>query len=231
MAEAANVRVLERNKEKPLHTSGEPRHEKNVNPKDILSSEYIKKRNISLSEMRQKEDLLLVVNEFVEETGEEFTKDLDSLMQEYAETTRFKSSVKVVEKTRGTDLLKPRFDVYGKNESRKFLDDIGYPYVQVEDESVLVVFNLPKPLAQFWWKGVGEWGALDVDIDESAVEWGTMYRELMPVVWDNLDKYQYGRSLVFYRVNDVTDHEPGDYYYIWEVQLATEKSKYPPVRF
>jgi len=83
---------------------------------------------------------------------------------------------------------------------------------------LLLVFQLPKPLAQFWWKGGADsWGNLAEDINDTAIEWGHFYRELMPVVWETQGRHENESGLYFQRVNDIGEHDPKKYYYIWEI--------------
>lgn len=40
----------------------------------------------------------------------------------------------------------------------------------------------------------------------------------MPVVWENQGYYENEIGLNFYRINDIGQHSPNNYYYIWEVE-------------
>ncbi|MBT3230404.1 hypothetical protein HN358_01285 [Candidatus Uhrbacteria bacterium] len=107
----------------------------------------------------------------------------------------------------------PTFTVQLKERSDEFLKEVSID-AEIDDGSFLVTFNLPKPMGQFWWKGgAHEWGQAAKDVREMVIEWGRMYRRLIPIVWsatDNADVY-------YQRINPIGMHDPKKYYYIWEM--------------
>ena len=63
------------------------------------------------------------------------------------------------------------------------LGDLGLDRPVINSQSLLIVFNLPKPLSHFWWKGgVEADDGLAVVVGPDITEWGLFYRQLMPVV-------------------------------------------------
>ena len=97
------------------------------------------------------------------------------------------------------------------------MEDCGFR-VEMDNKTLLVVFQLPKHLAQYWWKGGTEsWGQESLDIEDSAIEWGHFYRELMPVIWEAVGRYENELGLDFERINSGGEHDPKKYYYIWKI--------------
>lgn len=124
-------------------------------------------------------------------------------------------------------MTKPWFMVMDKEGAKSFLKEFYLSPIERGtdvDSSFIVLFNLPKPLEQWWKKGKGSWGGEYDDIHGMAIEWGRYYRESMLVVWDELDvEDENGQSLKgvdwdFFvnRLNAVADHVPGWYYYVWQ---------------
>lgn len=112
----------------------------------------------------------------------------------------------------------PSFLVADYTNSRQLLDSIDKPDLNIDPEALLVVFNLPKPIANWWYKGgEQEWGNVATPIGEDIVPWGLLYRRLMLPVWDNLDLSSNLYKLYIQRLNDIADHQKDKYYYIWQV--------------
>lgn len=88
----------------------------------------------------------------------------------------------------------------------------------MRQDAFLLIFNLPPPLARFWYRG-GEkiWGKRGVPIFPDRVELGAFYRQVLPVIWDQVEREEYAGDLELYRLNDAQDHDPRNYYYVWEV--------------
>jgi uncharacterized protein (UPF0335 family) len=125
-------------------------------------------------------------------------------------------SDRIDEYLREKGLLLPRFDVYIGQQAldvqRKYhlLND-----AELEEEPMIIVFNLPKPLFRFWWKGgAGTWGERSQDTRQMVIEWGRIYRDVIRTVWDMTD---YGDTC-FERLNPEGVHEEGEYYYLWRLR-------------
>lgn len=101
---------------------------------------------------------------------------------------------------------------------------IEYGLDEMEDKNgLMIVFNLPKPIGQFWWKGgTGLWGEQAVDVDGKVIEWGIFYRKLMDTVWETIGYYESETSLVLRRLNAIGDLDPRNYYYVWEASLGNK---------
>lgn len=113
---------------------------------------------------------------------------------------------------KGMDL--PTFDLYAKNEADEALQKFGFNGEKIEMGNFLVVFNLPKPLSQFWWKGGAEsWGSESRDVRKMVIEWGRIYRLIIPVIWYAVDR----STSTMERINPCGVHDPKQYYYLWEI--------------
>jgi hypothetical protein len=111
----------------------------------------------------------------------------------------------------------PEFKVVNDEVADRFLKECGFEY-KISEGSFLVVFQLPKPVAQFWWKGgVDTWGSQGVDVRGGVLEWGLFYRELMSIIWREQGFAENELGLVFSRINDIGEHDPQKFYYVWEV--------------
>jgi len=99
---------------------------------------------------------------------------------------------------------------------------IEYGLDKMEDNNgLMIVFNLPKPVGQFWWKGgKGLWGEQAIDVDGKVIEWGFFYRKIMETVWETLGYYESETSLNLRRLNAIGDHDPKNFYYVWEASLG-----------
>ncbi len=98
---------------------------------------------------------------------------------------------------------------------------VEYGLDDMEDENgLMIVFNLPKPIGQFWWKGgTGLRGEKAIDVEGKVIEWGFFYRKLMETVWETIGYYESETSLVLRRLNAIGDHDPKNFYYVWEASL------------
>jgi len=112
---------------------------------------------------------------------------------------------------RGYDV--PDFSIYGSQAAQEFLskqDELG---IDGYSDNFLVNFQLPKPLARFWYKGGS--GSRSVPVKDGEIEWGHFYRLAMPVIYSGIDKAQMS-GLYLNRLNQFGQHDPKKYYYLWE---------------
>lgn len=133
------------------------------------------------------------------------------------------------------DMTKPWFMVMDKAGAESFFEKFNLSPIEHGggvDVSLIVLFNTPKPLEQWWSKGRGNWGEEYVDIHGMAIEWGRYYREIMPIVWNETDvEDEEGMPLKdvdwdFFvnRLNPMADHVPGWYYYVWQFNKPSLQS-------
>ena len=156
------------------------------------------------------------IRAFCSELSEEFRQTFLVLLEQYRKERR-QISQKIVDYLLEKNFDLPNFTIAYREKAQELLKERGFD-VEINDQSLLLIFQLPKPLSQFWWKGgVDSWGDLSEDMQGAVIEWGHFYRELMPVVWEKQGYYENESALDFYRINGVGEHDPQKYYYIWEV--------------
>jgi len=112
---------------------------------------------------------------------------------------------------RGYDV--PDFSIYGSQAAQEFLSKQDELSVDSFSENFLVNFQLPKPLARFWYKGGS--GSKSIPVKDGEIEWGHFYRMAMPVIYSGIDKSQMS-GLYLNRLNQFGQHDPKKYYYLWE---------------
>jgi len=112
---------------------------------------------------------------------------------------------------RGYDV--PDFSIYGSKSAQDFLSEQSELGIDDYSDNFLVNFQLPKPLARFWYKGGS--GSRSVPVKDGEIEWGHFYRLAMPVIYSGIDKAQMS-GLYLNRLNQFGQHDPKKYYYLWE---------------
>ncbi len=161
------------------------------------------------------EGCLNKAREFCSDLSEDFKQKFTDLLDEYRSNQR-QLSQKIIDYLLEKKFDLPNFTIAHGRQASELLKDLGFNN-EIQDNNLLLVLQLPKPLSQFWWKGGGDsWGSAAKDA-EGTVEWGHFYRELMPVVWGQHGYYEDERGLNFDRINDLGEHNPKKYYYIWEM--------------
>ncbi|MBI2459415.1 MAG: VWA domain-containing protein [Parcubacteria group bacterium] len=117
----------------------------------------------------------------------------------------------------------PDFSLYGSRAADEFLSKQQELGIDGFSDNFLVNFQLPRPLAKFWYKGGN--GSKSVPVKEGEIEWGHFYRMCMPVIYNGVDRAQMS-GLYLNRLNQFGQHDPKKYYYLWEtIDLAQEKQK------
>jgi len=153
---------------------------------------------------------------FCNELSDDFKQTFLSLLEQYRRERR-QISQKIVDYLLEKNFVLPNFTIANRKQAEVLLEEYELGG-EINEQNLLLVFQLPKPLAQFWWKGGADsWGNMSVDIKDQAIEWGHFYRELMPVIWETQGRHENESGLDFYRMNSVGEHDPKKYYYIWEM--------------
>jgi len=107
----------------------------------------------------------------------------------------------------------PDFSIYGSQAAQEFLSQQPELGMDGFSDNFLVNFQLPKPLARFWYKGGS--GSKSQPVKEGEIEWGHFYRMAMPVIYSGVDRA--GMSgLYLNRLNGFGQHDPKKYYYLYE---------------
>lgn len=164
----------------------------------------------------EKADTLKEIRAFVNQTSNDYKDKFLELIEEYrAKRGEFSERMLKHIKNKSFDL--PTFIIADGLEAERILKNMGFEG-DFEDDAFLVSFQLPKPLAQFWWKG-GDMtrGKFTKKIDATVIEWRLFYEDLMPVIWTALDECESDQGLNFKRINGAGVHDPKKYYYIWKV--------------
>jgi len=172
---------------------------------------------------RDRRSLVENARRFAVETSKHFQEAFVEVLRAY-QTERRKIADVIIQYIKDKKFDMPQFTVADWRHGKKFLHDAGCENFVFRDDTLLMVFNLPKPLSYFWWKG-GEdaWGDERVRVvGPSVIEWGHFYRALMPVIWQQVGFEFAEGTLDFYRINAPGEHDPEKYYYIWEVGLRKE---------
>ena len=175
--------------------------------------------NIELARNPERKELVKLAREFAEDMQKLLKNRLGELIVESQQhpTSISPEIIAYMEKT-GMNLA--QLSVFeGDDAQSKTLE---YGIDKMEDENgLMIVFNLPKPIRQFWWKGgTGLWGSEAVDVEGKVIEWGYFYRKLMDTVWETIGYWESETPLVLRRLNAIGDHDPKNFYYVWEASLG-----------
>ncbi len=182
--------------------------EKTINPeKKILLEnirDYIKRTSVAFQDEMQR-----LMDDYQEGDGGVFTKEIHNKMLE-----------------KGYDL--PTFSILDGESAQNFLEDMGEDFLLLNKEGLLLIFNLPRPVARMWYRGgTDSWGNMAKEIPEANIEWGHLYRESLPVIWQEQGFEEDEGYLSFDRINPVNQHDWKKYYYVWQV---TSNALAKPVR-
>ncbi len=200
------------------------------NPNDIFDQP-------SISEIRAEiENILPNVREFIDETShnlerykilnrlrnfcksisDDFKSEFLKLLEGYGDKNKVLSK-SIVEFIKNKDMVSPSFTITHGVQAEVLLEEFGLS-PEINENELLLVFQLPKQLAKFWNKGgVDDWGNLAKNVGGTVVEWGYFYRKLMPIIWMSQGQYENEAGLNFSRVNEIAQHDPGKYYYVWRI--------------
>lgn len=155
----------------------------------------------------------------LQDLKEEFSMFYREMLRELLNEIKQKPKGNIFLTDKITDFLaqkkmdEPVVEIYDKIEGQKFLQKF-VPWHKLKDDSFVLVFELPKPLAYFWAKNSGNYFRGQPEL---VTEWGRLYEQLAPKVWGFMNTFSREHDLQMNRVNEIGDHSPGDYYYIWEV--------------
>lgn len=170
----------------------------------------------------RKKVILDRVRQFTGEVSEAFRQEFLRLLSEY-HNSQSDYGVKIVEwlQEKGFDL--PDFDLYDAASGDEFLAEHDFQK-KIDPDKMLLVFQLPKPLAKFWWKGEQE--ECGRKLQGSTRLWGKFYHDLMPTVhyiWDHAEE---DKELTIHRLNVAGQHDEDNYYYLWEVGTYREEKNF-----
>lgn len=146
---------------------------------------------------------------------QKFWKELEKYRQEHTTI-----SDKMVQFIKDKQLDVPRFWIYDEENARVFLHKHQFNDA-IDEKNVLLVMDLPKPVAWFGWKGGPDFRSHNKmstgqTLEHRVAEWGSFYDHLMLTIWEELDSEVSQGGLYLSRVNPVGTHQPLNYYYIYE---------------
>lgn len=153
---------------------------------------------------------------FCEDLSEDFRKNFISLLEKYNRERR-PISPQILNYLSKKNFILPTLTIADQDNAGPLLSEYRLFGEEIKPNNFLLTFQLPKPLAKFWWKGGNAWDGSAEIIDDTSIEWGHFYRELMPVVWSHQGCSENHKNLTFRRVNQINQHDTDKYYYIWEI--------------
>lgn len=158
-----------------------------------------------------------VIETFARDASKFYAEIFARALEEYRSERR-EIAPAIIEHIRKKSFDVPEFVIAHGELARELLREYGFDQDRLAD-GFLVNFQLPKPLSRFWWKeGETLWGP-DPETNRSGIiEWGHLYRRLMPAIWAMQGFYENERNLEFIHLNDGGQHDPARYYYLWAVQ-------------
>lgn len=162
------------------------------------------------------------VRGFAQNTSKVYRTAMRLLMKGYQQhNPNFTDKMMQKMMERGYDV--PDFSIYGSQAAQEFLAQQSELGIDGSSENFMVNFQLPKPLARFWYKGGS--GSKSIPVKDGEIEWGHFYRMCMPVIYSGVDRAGI-QGLYMNRLNQFGQHDPKKYYYLWEaVNLAEQKEE------
>ncbi|MSU45438.1 MAG: hypothetical protein EXS47_02300 [Candidatus Zambryskibacteria bacterium] len=178
----------------------------------------IKEYGINEAELTPEQlENLQKVRTFAQSTSKAYRTVMRLLMNGYQQKNP-NFTDKMIQKMmeRGYDV--PDFSIHGSQSAQDFLsqrEDLG---INSFSDNFLINFQLPKPLAKFWYKGGN--GSKSVPVKDGEIEWGHFYRMAMPMIYNGVDRAGM-QGLYLNRLNQFGQHDPKKYYYLWEAINTT----------
>lgn len=162
--------------------------------------------------------------------SKEFSYRFWQILEEYSGLHPGRISDKIQQFVKDKKFDFPRFHFYLNDQRFGALEKVGFGNYQLKDQSIVMIFEYPKP-ASWWWKKRANWYQNLVNeqdrykvpqIEGQSIEWGEFYEQARDVFWDFFDIPRGVNK--WPRINDIGDHQPLEYYYIFEFYSL---AKYP----
>jgi hypothetical protein len=182
-------------------------------PKEEPITYNIKEYGINEAELTPEQlENLQKIRTFAQSTSKAYRMVMRLLMTGYQQKNP-KFTDKMMQKMmeRGYDV--PDFSIHGSQSAQEFLSKREELGIDSFSDNFLVNFQLPKPLAKFWYKGGN--GSKSVPVKDGEIEWGHFYRMAMPIIYNGVDRADM-QGLYLNRLNQFGQHDPKRYYYLWE---------------
>jgi len=173
--------------------------------------------------------------EFIEDTSEIFQDEFHKLTETVkGEDKSYKFSNKLASFLMNKKMDLPGFVLTDPGKAEKYLKkfELDNEIENIHKDSLLLIFKLPKQLDYFWRKSKHNlvnfddrypeekkylWRQNDYKKSMAVIEWGNVYHQLLPTIWDQIDYYCENNDIYLSRLNTYGEHNIGEYYYIWEV--------------
>lgn len=193
---------------------------------EILDVEFIKREKHLVSkqaqrqarkearESKRREQSLNLTQEFCEEVSNDF---LQLLLEEDENSNEMMLPESTIQHIVQNDIALPRFDIIIGKDRRKILKKICLKQ-NISSDSILLIFRLPELLETSDINDDEQEFKLGNNRKENGEKWGHLYNSLKTTVWVKIHEYQKEKGLTFRRLNPKRQHEPMQYYYVWEVE-------------
>jgi hypothetical protein len=183
------------------------------NPDDLYDLSHRARLGAEAKNRAEKRlELLKRCEEFVKKIEAKVSADFEKMLAEEREG-KVSVSPQIIEFLRDNNLHKPQFSILrDRAEAEKILAELDIGTALESENSFVIVFNLPKPIAQFWWKGGTDlWGEQAVEVEGKVIEWGYFYRKIMETVWEAIGYCESETSLRLNRLNGIGEHDPKNF--------------------
>lgn len=126
------------------------------------------------------------------------------------------------------EIMQPYFYIAFNSEREKILRKLNMNQ-SLKKNSLILIFKLPPFLtSQISEEELPLLQGLTNNRKECWEEWDFIYKTLRGNLWNILHKHEQKQNLKFRRINNVKEHDPKNYYYIWEVSLGNRRKKELP---
>lgn len=175
-------------------------------------------------EKAEKSDLDYLITNFIQQSSNKFTNRVTALIQEMHRAQPEIITESIINRFLEHGHAIPRFDTYPRSEFTDicrnfFIVPEDYPDNYFDTDGLGLIFNLPSLLARFWYRGgTNSWGMEGKELPEGQIEWGHLYRESLPIIWEAVGEAECEHDLIFNRINPINVHDPKQYYYLWWVK-------------
>ncbi len=180
-------------------------------PQSVESTEGISERLVEVSS-----ELASNIKQAYEQ---HFRQAIDTYRQEVGPFPQ-----KVEDYLEKMEWFKPSIGLLTATEAKEKLGQLEFMYEAESwhNNDMLMVFNLPKPLAQYWNKyGTEEHPQQRQKINGMALEWGYFYRTLSQIPWNSVNQVaQSNERIEINRINQIGQHSK-DYYYLFRLTEYT----------
>lgn len=89
---------------------------------------------------------------FIDKTSRQMGEDFNSRFTEYQMLVRTRPESSILDFLKRKNLNLPQFALFDAIYAREFLDEAGFKNEYIGKDSLLMVFQFPKPIAAFWFK-------------------------------------------------------------------------------